>query len=337
MIIKDSENKVHRYSNKTNWKSKRRNEILRQIFPMAAVAAAAVILVALSFVQKKETGETSAEPAIESEMAEVTEAPEELVEEPFVNILDKNNYELSVTWDGAVKKDDWEAVQADLEQEISVVETAGYSVAFLLYDLETGGGISYHPDVKYYSASAIKAPYVAWMVQAYPETAEEFYTEIENAIVWSSNEDYFTLINNFGKTEFNDWAAETAGEDVSLSEGSFGPIACRNFTRLWINIYDYFTSGNDTAEMIRDLYSGTEESAIYETLGTKYTVYSKAGWSFEGEDSYYTVQNDAGIVMKGSHPYILTILSDAYEKLDLLESVAEELDIAHTKLISQEN
>ena len=60
MIIKDSENKVHRYSNKTNWKSKRRNEILRQIFPMAAVAAAAVILVALSFVQKKETGETSA-------------------------------------------------------------------------------------------------------------------------------------------------------------------------------------------------------------------------------------------------------------------------------------
>ena len=41
--------------------------------------------------------------------------------------------------------------------------------------------------------------------------------------------------------------------------------------------------------------------------------------------------------MKGSHPYILTILSDAYEKLDLLESVAEELDIAHTKLISQEN
>lgn len=53
MIIKDSENKVHRYSNKTNWKSKRRNEILRQIFPAVAVAAIAVILVALSFVQKK--------------------------------------------------------------------------------------------------------------------------------------------------------------------------------------------------------------------------------------------------------------------------------------------
>ena len=67
MIIKDSENKVHRYSNKTNWKSKRRNEILRQIFPVAAVAVAAVILVALSFVQKKETGETSAEPVAESE------------------------------------------------------------------------------------------------------------------------------------------------------------------------------------------------------------------------------------------------------------------------------
>ena len=41
MIIKDSDNNVHRYSSKANWKSKRRNEILRQIFPGAAVAMAA--------------------------------------------------------------------------------------------------------------------------------------------------------------------------------------------------------------------------------------------------------------------------------------------------------
>ena len=57
-----------------------------------------------------------------------------------------------------------------------------------------------------------------------------------------------------------------------------------------------------------------------------YTVYSKGGWSFEGEDSYYTVQNDAGIVMKGEHPYVLTVLSDAYEHLDLLDGLVKEID-----------
>ena len=178
---------------------------------------------------------------------------------------------------------------------------------------------------------------MAWMVQTYPETAEEFYPEIESAIMWSSNEDYFVLINNFGKSGFNEWASQTVNTEVELSDGSFGPVTCRDFARLWINIYDYFTSGSETAEKIRNLYCGTDESAIYETLGEKYMVYSKAGWSFEGEDSYYTVQNDAGIVMKGTDPYILVILTDAYERLDLLDSVVEEMDLAHTELLAQES
>lgn len=338
MIIKDSDNNVHRYSSKANWKSKRRNEILRQIFPGAAVAMAAAILIFLSFFQGEEENEASAEisETAEAESAAMQEE-ETMEEEPFINILDKNNYELTVTWDGAVKKDTLEEIQTGLKQEMDSLTAEGYSAAFLLYDLNSGGGISYHPDTEYYSASAIKAPYVAWMVQTYPETAEEFYPEIENAITWSSNEDYFVLINNFGKSGFNEWASQTAKADVELSDGSFGAVTCRNFARLWINIYDYFTSGSETAERIRNLYCGTDESAIYETLGEKYTVYSKAGWSFEGDDSYYTVQNDAGIVMKGTDPYILVILTDAYERLDLLDSVVEEIDLAHTELLAQES
>ena len=40
--------------------------------------------------------------------------------------------------------------------------------------------------------------------------------------------------------------------------------------------------------------------------------------------------------MKGAHPYILTIMSDAYEELELLEGVVEELDLAHSELLAQE-
>lgn len=342
MIIRDSENRVHHYSSKNNWKSKRKNEILRHIFPIAAAAVVAVILVFVSFFQGNGGGETSAETAgsvevTESEDAAVTAGAEEMiVEEPFVNILDKSNYELAVTWDGAVEQSVLESINASLEKEISNLTQAGYSASFLLYDLNTGGGISYHADVSYYSASAIKAPYVVWAVQNYPDTLMDFYSEIENAIVWSSNEDYYILINNFGKSGFNSWTAEAGSPAIELTDTSFSTITCRNFTRLWISIYDYFTSADEDAEILAELFSGTEESCIYETLGEEYTVYSKAGWYAEGEDSFYTVQNDAGIVMKGTHPYTLTVLSDAYERLDLLDPVVEALDLAHTELISQE-
>ena len=40
--------------------------------------------------------------------------------------------------------------------------------------------------------------------------------------------------------------------------------------------------------------------------------------------------------MKGEHPYVLTVLSDAYEHLDLLDALVKEIDQAHTELIRQE-
>lgn len=322
--------RLHKYRKKINWKTERRGQILRR----GCLVSAAVLIFTIGFLNSMSEKSDAKETA--KETMEVTVTPEAMVEEPFVNILEKNNYELAVTWDGAIKKSVLDEIETVLEEEMEAFSNAGYSAGFLLYDLNTGGGISYHADVSYYSASAIKAPYVAWVVQTYPEAAVDFYSEIENAIVWSSNEDYFVLINNFGKSGFNEWASRTAGTDIELSDGSFGPVTCRDFTRLWIDIYNYFMSEKENAEMIRELYSGTEESSIYETLGTDYTVYSKAGWSFEGEDSYYTVQNDAGIVMKDQHPYILTILSNAYERLDMLDTVVEKVDLAHTELIAQE-
>ena len=38
-------------------------------------------------------------------------------------------------------------------------------------------------------------------------------------------------------------------------------------------------------------------------------------------------------LMKGEHPYVLTVLSDAYEHLDLLDALVKEIDQAHTELL----
>lgn len=318
-------------------KEQRKNEVMRQGLLLGSAAIVIIVMIVVALQPEPETKKTASEAAGQTAEAEATPTPaEEWVEEPFINILEKNNTEIGVSWGEAIRKTSLTEILGNLEKEIGAMAAGGYSVSFLLYDVNTGGGISYKPDEIYYSASAIKAPYVAWMAETYPEAAEDYYTEIENAIMWSSNEDYFALINNFGKTGFNNWAADAGSPDIELSDGSFGPVTCRDFTRLWLKIYDFFTSGNESAAGIRDLYTGTDESPIYEALGGGYTVYSKAGWSYDEEEPYYTVQNDAGIVMKGAHPYILTIMSDAYEELELLEGVVEELDLAHSELLAQE-
>ena len=264
------------------------------------------------------------------------EKKKEVVEEPFVNILDEDSSDITVTWDGPIEKSVYDQMNTNIRSQIDLLTAEGYTVGFMLYDLNTGGGISYHADNVYYSASAIKGPYVAWVAQTYPDSALNMYSTISNTITWSSNSDYFALISNFGKSGFDSWAAGLGSGDCGITDGSFAAINARDFARLWINMYSYFMSGDETAGKIRDLYSDTLQSCIAEALGTMYTVYSKAGWIGEGQGTYYNVQNDAGIVMKPDHPYVLVILSDAYGRLDLLDSLVACLDECHTNLTLQE-
>lgn len=252
---------------------------------------------------------------------------------PYVNILEADSTKLTITWDGMTENNLAEAdvLEAEIMTAVDAFSAEGYSTGFLLYDLNSGGGISYNADEAYYSASTIKGPYVAWLVQAYPETADTLYGTIENTLQWSSNEDYERLITSYGYTEFNIWAAGLGCQNIAITDEWYTAVNARDFALLWSSMYDYFLSETcNTA--VRDLYTGTLSSAIYETLGGQYTVYSKAGWIGEGPGSYYNVQNDAGIVMKGEDPYVLVVLSDAYGRLDLLDHLVAVLDMVHTSL-----
>lgn len=268
--------------------------------------------------------ETSAAAAVESRNLEAL---------PFVNIIEADSSDLTITWDGLTEDDlpETETLITEIRAAVDAFSEEGYSTGFLLYDLNSGGGISYHADESYYSASAIKGPYVAWFVQAYPEAADMLYGTIQNTIQWSSNDDYETLITLYGNTEFNNWAAGLGCEDIAITGEWYPAVNAREFAVLWNSIYDYFMSESCDAD-IRELYNGTLASAMYETLGEEYTVYSKAGWIGEGLGTYYNVQNDAGIVLKEDAPYVLVVLSDAYGRLDLLDNLVAVLDAAHTVL-----
>ena len=101
---------------------------------------------------------------------------------------------------------------------------------------------------------------------------------------------------------------------------------------MWVKMHLYFTGDADEAAWTSELYIDTLNSFLYDALGETYTVYSKAGWIDSG--GYYTARNDAGIVMKADHPYVLVVLSDLYDEDELLCGLVRTLDAAHTWLIT---
>ena len=100
---------------------------------------------------------------------------------------------------------------------------------------------------------------------------------------------------------------------------------------MWAKSYEYFYSGKPNSTFCRGLFTGTLNSPISNTLKSKYTVYSKAGWI--GEGGYYNVQNDAGIVMRSGHPYVVVILSTAYGRLDYMNTLVSAIDAAHEEML----
>lgn len=105
-----------------------------------------------------------------------------------------------------------------------------------------------------------------------------------------------------------------------------------DLTKMWTKCYTFFNSGQVNSQWCAELFTNTLQSSILKTLGNTYTTYSKAGWI--GEGGYLNVQNDAGIVLKPDHPYVLAIMSSAHGRIDLLNELVGALDAAHTELVN---
>lgn len=209
-------------------------------------------------------------------------------------------------------------------------------LSVMMVDLTTGEGISYNPDARIYSASAIKGPYVASINKLDPNGAKAHASTIEKVITVSDNEGYDSLRRSFGDSTFGTYA-----HDANVT--AFDPVhwyvytGARDFAKLWIENYDYFyVHPNENSEWARGLYANTLNSVIHQGVGSRYAVDSKAGW-FAGE---YNVLNDAGIVFSEvngeSRPYALAVFSTAADQYDLLADLVQSIDDVHTDMVAGE-
>lgn len=238
---------------------------------------------------------------------------------------ESNNIELFKSY-SELSMDSWSRLNSAVDSFLS----RGYNVGFVLYDLNTGQGIGYNSNTGFYCASTIKGPYVVCLNEKIPSSVNSWGGVMRSTIMISSNEGYTSLRMAFGSREFGEWLKEAGCSNINAVL-HYPELTPRDLAQMWIRSYTFLSSTKTNAQWCAQLFTNTLQSPILKTLGGTYTTYSKAGWI--GEGGYLNVQNDAGIVLKPGHPYVISIMSSAYGRIDLLNELVGALDAAHTDLI----
>lgn len=206
----------------------------------------------------------------------------------------------------------------------------GYSAGFVIMDLKTGKGLSGNADGVFYSASTVKAPYIASVYQGAfhnsVDASAPWYSTLDDICVWSDNYQYAYLRSTFGNQVFADWLV-SVGVDAGKAAHNYAWYSARDLGKMWLGMYDYFQNGGPAGGQLASLLSHGFGSSIYMELGGECSVSSKGGWypTLPG----YTATGDGGIVRSKTGDYLVVVLSNAPERFDLTRALVRELDNAH--------
>jgi len=211
---------------------------------------------------------------------------------------------------------------------------------FVMINLYNGQGIAYNYSKTVYSASCIKGPYVASLVNYKPELIQNRSDSLIAIVRDSDNKIYSNTRKSYGREFFSDWcAASHVTTDASIYH--YPQISAINLAKLWVHNY-YFFNTDENGMQIRDWYTSPIAGSIYTNLGTYskdndiisekslgYRTESKAGWIHE---SKYRSTTDGGIIYpKEGAPYIIAIITDMPSDIDSLKPLTLELNSVYEK------
>lgn len=251
-----------------------------------------------------------------------------MLEEDLDALIDSDEIELS---DGITLD---EETQEALSDAVSELEEAGYSVSFVLEDLNTGAQLSYQPDVMYYAASSIKAFYVASLAADYPQVMNAEADAMMRVILYSDNDAYEYLRNTYGKEYIRDWCLK-AGVRTDIAEEMYPDYTARELAKLWAVNAVWFED-DEIGQEVSSWYESPNYSIIhpyYSELGI--TTRTKAGWiTYHDDIEDLETTIDGGIVYEPGHPFLLVIMTDLPEDFDACEDLMEALGAAHDDLLA---
>lgn len=232
---------------------------------------------------------------------------------------------------------------ARLGELVRKMEDDDYTVGIALSDIEGDVNLYYEPDAQVYSASAIKGPYVIFAAEKLIDTGKsgEMRRSIIPCITRSDNDAYSAIRASTRKMGWLDYVREagidTEGREANFDDYSYSRMSARDFELLWHRGYPYLAAGEGAAEWIAPLFEDTRSSSIHAVLGSRYKVWSKAGW-YDGAESYSkdpsetSATNDAGVVFSETGPYVLSVVTDLPIDFDRLCELVDAADMCHAEL-----
>ncbi|RRF90892.1 MAG: hypothetical protein DUD33_02080 [Coriobacteriaceae bacterium] len=232
-----------------------------------------------------------------------------------------------------------------LLQTAAAFEEKGYHLGIYAIDLGTGDTLAYDPDAAFYTASAIKGPYVTSLFSLEVEkgtlSLDDALASATPIILNSDNDAYVALSDARGRQDFLAWlqsADVSTGAYLSLDDYArphYPLSTARQLAQEWQASYAYLTSGTAAAKALQSLFANRVTSPIRDALGASHQTWSKAGWYPTAEGDARPATNDAGVVWGTAGPYVVAILSDAPEDFSSVQAVATSVDAAMADLASR--
>lgn len=225
-----------------------------------------------------------------------------------------------------------------LEAIVEECGSRGITLGIVVRSMDGATELSYNPDARVYSASAIKAPYVFFLAQDLIDTGRAWFdrSTIEACVSESDNDAYRTIRGSTRNMGWSGWCARAGLADMDSRAGAFDGywyalMGAQDLALVWRAGYDYLAAGEGCAEWLAPLLEGTNHSSLWAVLGPHYRVWSKAGWT-DGSNpansglAATASTNDAGIVFGENGPYVFSVITNAPCDFDLL---CRTIDAAH--------
>lgn len=213
-----------------------------------------------------------------------------------------------------------------LQDALSRAQELG-DVGVVFYDLSSGKGVTYNPDVEVYGASSYKALYALYICESLVETGQVSLDDslgtyggynmgwqtvrdlIEAAVVNSDNDSFIALRAAFDRVGYEDWIVSLGVDyDTALDPMSDFPTYCpRTSAKLWREMSEYQSCGSETSQWLSELLSSTSRSFIRDGIADDQAlVRNKAGWI--SEDGCYSTC-DAGLIDIDGRTYVMSIMT----------------------------
>ena len=308
-----------------------------------AVAAAAVAGIALWEASRSQADVGDALQAAAApeagEAADVEDVDDAAPEEPAVaHVTGTTASGISYEGSSAIEGSD---ALAELEDVVALYQGRGLTLSIAMYDLESDAWLTYQPDSRVYSASAIKGPYCIFLCSQLVDAGRvgaSIMPTVQNCIQNSDNDAYRTIRSS---TMNMGWSGWLEGAGVPMEEGRayrfdnrwYADMCASDLVACWRAAYDYLSSGEGQSATLASYFERTVHSPLHDVLGGGLRVWSKAGWySGAEEEGASAATNDAGIVFADSGTYVVAVMSNAPADFEPLEQAVDAVNRCHGAL-----